>query len=307
MENQNNIEFGGQAKQGDINESDKTGSALSEHTRKERKDWLIEWVRFKGKRTRAALLILLIALVFTATTSLVYFCWFKWLSPLWNWGFNPTTWRGIISVLGTLYLILGPFFPYMLTSDKISGIIRLYAEDAEKDFKARMLEVEKKQATYEDILNEKDTEGLIPLVTYSRIELEQYYRIGLSQTQGSYKFSIIAMWIGFIIISFGIISYIVPSSFINKELVGGNFQILTISSGIISEVISALFLWIYKSSINQLTYFYNRQIFVHNALLAFKISNTMKESDSSKQIIIKKILEFGFDSRIKKIITPAVK
>ena len=171
--------------------------------------------------------------------------------------------------------------------------MKLYTDDAKNEFNSKINEIENKQSNYEKILREKDTEGLIPLVTYSRIELEQYYKIGLNQTQQSFRYSILAMWIGFIILAFGIISYLIPTTFINENLLDGNFQILTIGSGIITELISALFLWVYKNSTDRLTYFYNRQIFIHNALLAFKISNSIDQSDKAKELIVGKILEFG--------------
>lgn len=264
--------------------------------KKPKKQWLIEWVKYKSKSVR--LIILLLLIIFTIIGCLVigYFSLLNWLPSLWKWGFEPLTWRAILSVFGAIYLIIFPFAPFWFTEKSISGIFSLYAKEAEAEYYAKLDEIEKKQSNYENILEENDIEGLIPLITYSRIELEQYHRIGLNQTQKSYRYSIIAMWIGFIIIAFGIITYIIPNKYINPALINGNFQILTIASGIITELISALFLWIYKSSIGRLTYFYNRQVFIHNALFAYKISKTMTDSDSAKRIIVEKILEFGIAS-----------
>jgi len=261
-----------------------------------KKNILVEWLRFKTKRTKAITLSILIFLVLSLTLTIGYFSYYKWLPSLWNWGFNPVSWQAILSVLGAIYLVIFPFMPFSFFSSTISGIIGLYSEEEKRKFNQAMADFENKQKDYEVALKESDSEDLIPLINYSRLELNQYHEIGLHQTQKSYSFSIIAMWIGFLIIAFGILSYIIPSSYINKELINGNFQILTISSGIIVEIISALFLWIYRSSINRLTYFYNRQVFIHNALFAFKIANTMKEPDTSKKIIVEKILEFGITS-----------
>ncbi len=274
-----------------------------------KKNTIVEMVRYKRKGFRTFVLVFIILVSIAASLALGYLFLYKWLPDLWAWGFEPTSWRAILSVFGAIYLVIGPFIPFMIMSNTISAIMELDAEDAEKEFQAGMNELEEKQNNYERILQEKDTEGLIPLITYSRIELEQYHKIGLSQTHRSYRYSILAMWIGFFIISFGIISYLVPFPFINTDLLGGNFQILTITSGIVTEVISALFLWIYRSSMNKLTYFYNRQVFIHNALLAYKMARTMKEPDAAKTTIIEKILEFGFSSiQVQKINakTPAV-
>ena len=262
----------------------------------QKKNTLVEWLRFKSKRTKAFTLSILIFLLLSLTLIIGYLSYYRWLPSLWDWGFNPVSWKAVLSVLGAIYLVIFPFMPFSLLSGTISGIFGLYSEEEKRKFDQAMAEFEHKQKDYEVALKESDSEDLIPLINYSRLELNQYHEIGLRQTQKSYSFSIIAMWIGFLIIAFGILSYIIPSSYINQDFVSGNFQILTISSGIIVEIISALFLWIYRSSINRLTYFYNRQVFIHNALFAFKIANTMKEPDSSKKVIVEKILEFGITS-----------
>lgn len=285
------------------NENIQEEALTTESEKEEKKIWLVEWLKYKNKSIRLILLILLIILSIIAFLAIGYFSILKWLPSLWSWGFEPTTWRSILSVFGAIYLIIFPFIPFLFSGDIISGIFNLYAIEAEADFNSKLNEIEKKQLNYEKILEENDTEGLIPLITYSRIELEQYHKIGLSQTQKSYRYSIIAMWIGFLIIAFGILTYIIPNKYINSELINRNFQFLTIASGIITELISALFLWIYKNSINRLTYFYNRQVFIHNALFAYKISNTMKESDEAKKIIVEKILEFGISSNKDSLIS----
>lgn len=262
-----------------------------------KKNWLVAYLKHKSERHRISVLVSLVIVGIASTILLAYFCYFAWLPAIWSWGFEPISWwRAIFALIGAFYLVVGPFFPYIALWGTISGIGELYTEEASNEFETKIHEIEVKQSGYEQILKEKDTEGLIPMVTYSRIELEQYYKIGLSQTQRSYQFSMIAMWLGFLIIAFGIVSYIVPASFINKNLVEGNFQILTISSGIVIEIIAALFLGIYRNSINRSTYFYNRQVFIHNALLAYKIANSMKEPDLSKRLIIEKILEFGISA-----------
>lgn len=278
-----------------IEEETNPTETTSEPEKKEDKpNFLVKWLRYKNKNTRLFFLLACVLLGLSGCVASSYFCIYKWLPELWHWGFNPTTWRSIFSVLGAIYLVIGGIFPFFLVADTIHGIIGLFAEDAEKEFNDKLNEIIKKQNSYEDKLEANDDLGLIPLVTYSRIELEQYYKIGLTQTQKSYTYSIVAMWIGLLIIIFGIILYLFPSKITNQELTSGNFQILTIASGIFTEFISALFLWIYKSSVNNLTYFYNRQIFIHNTLLAYKISTSMKDGDLAKKIIVQKILDFGF-------------
>jgi hypothetical protein len=257
-------------------------------------NFLIKWLRYKSRRIRLFFLVGTILLGLTVCAFTSYLCIYLWLPQLWSWGFEPVTWRSVFSAIGAFYLVVGGLSPLYFMWDIIDGLIAIYAEEAEKEFNDKLNNITKKQNSYEEKLESNDKLGLIPLVTYSRIELEQYYKIGLTQTQKSYSYSIISMWIGFIIIIFGIVLYLFPSQFTKQDVSADNFHLIAIGSGVMTEFISALFLWIYKSSINNLTYFYNRQIFIHNTLLAFKLSESMTDGDAAKKVIIEKILDFGF-------------
>ena len=269
----------------------------------------VKWLRYRSKPTRLFWLLAIIVIGLGAGIAACYFCIYTWLPQLWSWGFDPISWRCIFSVLGAIYLVIGGVVPFYILNNTVQAILKLFAEDEERVFTEKLKELRKKQRSYEDKLETTDDMGLIPLVTYSRLELEQYYKIGLNQTQRSYSYSVMAMWIGFAIIIFGILLYLFPTRFTNQGLGRGDFTILTIGSGVVTEFIAALFLWIYKSSVNNLTYFYNRQIFIHNTLLAYKIAGSMKDADAAKHTIVEKILDFGlknkgnvFDLRKEKLV-----
>ncbi|GGB23341.1 hypothetical protein GCM10011511_54000 [Puia dinghuensis] len=188
--------------------------------------------------------------------------------------------------------------PFSVLGGPVSAILERFSSDAESQFVGGAEDNRRKRQEYEDILKKEEATGLITLVNFSKYELEQYYQIGLEQGKRSYKTSLVAMWIGFFILLLAIVLFTIPASglFFNQGVPKTNVQILTLSSGIVSELIAGLFLWIYRSSKNQLTYFYNRQIFIHNSLLAYKIATTMDASgkmDAAKQVIIDKILAFG--------------
>ena len=260
---------------------------------------LVRYAKLKSKNIRLLIIGVLLIIATSIFIIAAYFCWLDWLPSLWKWGFKPTTWRAFFSVWGALMLIVIPFIGFSLFSDNITDIYSTIIEDAENEINNKLKEVETKQKDYLEKIESHDKQGLISLITFSKIELEQYYRIGLTQTQKSYRYSMLSMWIGFLIIMFGIIPYLIPVLQINHDFLNGNLQILIIGSGIIIELISALFLWIYKDSVSQLRYFYNRQIFIHNSLFAYKISESMEKPDRAKQIIIEKILEFGLSNKEK--------
>ncbi|WP_343635665.1 hypothetical protein [Fluviicola sp.] len=258
---------------------------------------LVNYASLKSRKTKFFLLLLFSFFSVSIFIIVAYFAWLNWLPSVWNWGFNPTTWRGFLAFYATLLLAISPFLSLLIFGDIIEGIFKLLISETQKKLDKKIEENEQKQKIYIEKIEEHDKSGLISLITFSKLELENYYNIGLNQTQKSYRYSIFSMWIGFMIIMFGIISYMMPLPYINQNLVNGNFQILILGSGIVVELISGLFLWIYKSSLSQLKYFYNRQIFIHNSLLAFAISESMDNSDESKKIIIEKILEFGLNNK----------
>ena len=98
------------------------------------------------------------------------------------------------------------------------------------------------------------------------------------------------MWIGFIIIISGIFLYIF-GPVLNIET-SNDVKILTIGSGVVVEIVSALFLFIYTQSKKSSKYFYERQIFIHNALLAHRMSKSMSNPDDAKMKVIEKLVSY---------------
>src|SRR3546814_11380074 len=53
---------------------------------------------------------------------------------------------------------------------------------------------------------------------------------------------------------------------------------LVLITGVVIEFIAAAFLWVYRFSIQQQTYYYRRQIRLHNALLAHRLTGDMTQA-----------------------------
>jgi hypothetical protein len=220
-----------------------------------------------------------------------WFVWFKVVPVVWNWGFNPISWNAILSLLALFFLVFLPVYFPSLPFIAIQKILALYVSDQDRELdeaKSRVLKAEK---AVDNQTENADAEGLMPLIKYSREQLEAYYVIGLSQTRRSFANSVIAMWIGFLIIVIGIAQYIIPLEQFGLKSPGADINIVIIAGGAIVEIISALFLWVYRSSIGQLTYFYNRQMHMHNVLFCYWIAATMKEPDETKKLLVEKVME----------------
>ena len=146
------------------------------------------------------------------------------------------------------------------------------------------------QASVEEELGKVDQSGLVLLLRYSRIQLEQYYAIGLTQTQHSFKYGVVAMWIGFLVIMFSIAITTLDLDKLGLPI-RNDSSYLAFISGVVIEVVSALFLWLYRRSIRQLTYFYDRQMYNHSVLMCFRIAVTMQSPENVKQLIVERVLD----------------
>jgi hypothetical protein len=222
---------------------------------------------------------------------IVWFLWFRILPDVWTWAFAEWSIKNIPGAFAVLFLAVLPIYAPVGVGIAILWVLRIYA-DAETAKVARIFDQgSQEQALIENELKANDPSGLVSLVQYSRIQLEAYYRIGLSQTEGSFRYSVIAMWIGFGVIMVGIVIRVVDLQRLGLQPPDTNISTLVIVSGAIIEVISALFLWVYRNSIRQFTYFYNRQMHSHSVLLCQKIAETMKAPDDVKKMIVEKVLD----------------
>ncbi|HML14692.1 MAG TPA: hypothetical protein VK456_15400, partial [Xanthobacteraceae bacterium] len=138
------------------------------------------------KRFRIPFLIILLIFIFSAAALLIYYCWYLALPTLWAWGFGGVSWRAIPAVFGLFYLLIGPFVPFYLFL-VFPPILNLYLEEEEKSKQQALIKIKSEREKIEEELEAKDDSGLVSLVRYSRLQLEEYYRIGLDETKKSFR------------------------------------------------------------------------------------------------------------------------
>src|SRR5262249_52335417 len=153
-------------------------------------------------------------------------------------------------------------------------------------------EISREQSEAEKELEKTDRVGLVPLVRYSRKQLEAYYTIGLNQTQRSFRYSVVAMWLGFTVILIGLAYQILPFELFFPGNVAKNADITltALAGGTVVEIIAALFLWVYRTSIHLLTYYYDRQMHIHNVILCYRMAESTKEPDGIVRSIVEEVL-----------------
>lgn len=230
-----------------------------------------------------------VLVAWAATLPIAWLCWWIGMRELWHWvGGNLL--RGAAAALGSLFLFAGPVWGWMAALGFTQAVAdATLTGDAATlaDARARVRETEDDAL---DRFEATDEAKLLPLLRYSRAQLDAYYAMGLAQTRRSFVNAAIAMWLGFLILIAGILLYIAPLEQIGIARPRGDFNTLILASALIVEVISALFLWVYRSTIGQLTFYYRLQMQSHTAILSFRIASTMDKADDAKRAIIDKLL-----------------
>jgi len=213
-----------------------------------------------------------------------------WLPRFWGWA-EGSTFRMVVGLVIIVFLALISLALLGLALDVGRAIFRLGA--AREDERIRMARLHIRRTEDDALRRLEKTEmgGLLPLLRYSRAQLEIYYDISLQQTRRSFSNAVTAMWLGFMILILGVALYIGPVERLGLGRPSLDFNVLILSSAAIVEFISALFLWIYRSTISQLTFYYRLQMHSHSAILAFRMATSMGSADEAKCAIITSMLD----------------
>jgi len=109
-------------------------------------------------------------------------------------------------------------------------------------------------------------------------QLTEYYTINKSQARNSFRFSIFAIVLGLITIVGGIWIFYFRDT--------PNLQLATISSisGTLIESIGGLYFLIYKKSLEQLNYFYDKLTETQNIMLAVKLAESMENEEKKAEV-----------------------
>ncbi|PZU09617.1 MAG: hypothetical protein DI605_08040 [Sphingomonas sp.] len=213
-----------------------------------------------------------------------------WLDlVIWRWSIKAP-WRFLFSWVG-LVLVYYPAIGIALGATNLTGVAvdATFVDDATDLTKVR----QRVRQTEQEAINKlasSDQAELLPLLRYSRAQLDEYYAIGLKQTRRSYLSAVVAMWLGFALLFAGVLLYIAPVEQLGLKRPPADFRAVILSSAAIVEFIAALFLWVYRSTTGQLTFYYRLQMQSHTAILAFRMAGTMKEPDDTKRHIVEAIL-----------------
>lgn len=247
----------------------------------------------RSRFLRNLALVVCIGLIVGALAAMWY-AWFNWMPQLWHWSYAGPWYHAIPGSLAVLFLALLPVHLPIQALALTRTVVAISIDEAADRLQKRVEQGSQALQEVEGRLAVDDRLQLVPLLSYSRVQLEAYYSIGLDQTQRSFRYSVVAMWIGFAVIMSGIVVRVLDLERFGIRALDGDAGLLVIACGVVIELISALFLWIYRNSVRQLTYFYNRQIFNHGVLMAHRISSGMQAPDETRRLIVERLLDRGW-------------
>lgn len=133
------------------------------------------------------------------------------------------------------------------------------------------------QSSETEALKELTIDGeSVPIWKFSTWILEEYFKKNLSQVSHIFWLSVVVMFIGFLIIAWGTIRAINTP---NSELA----SIIVTVSGVITELIGASFLLIFKSTMKQADSYTKTLDRMRSVGIATQMLDTITEQDNLKE------------------------
>lgn len=183
----------------------------------------------------------------------------------------------LLLIIGVvLYLLFLIIISYTSAEIKSGGIEIELQEILNERGKIKKKVFEQKPTTTQtDVLN---------TIELNLNQLNEYYVINKNQAKNSFRTSLFAVFIGFLTLIGGIWLFYIQDT--------PNLQLTALSSisAILIEVIGGSYFVIYKKSLDQLNYFYEKLYQVQNIMLALKINDDIEDNVKKTEILEKIIL-----------------
>jgi nitrate reductase gamma subunit len=143
---------------------------------------------------------------------------------------------------------------------------------------------------------EKEPEKVKPAWDLARVTLESYFNKNLSQVTAIFWLSVLVMFIGFGIIVWGISQALAqPDSTLSTIVTG--------FAGVITELIGATFLFIYRSTMAQAVNYTRTLERINSVGMAMQILDTIPNNakddglkNSTKAIVVKMLMQQAFET-----------
>ena len=262
------------------------GKEATVEDEEERSSALAQWI---GQQVQRPLSKLILVVVLCALTIAAAYWTIMVLYPgLWGWAENSLL-RQTVAIFASIFLLYVPGLPAYMLFDISSALIE---PKVALDPKAAAEQVRETEQDVIDRLEKTDRAGLLPLLRYSRAQLEQYYEMGLGQTRRSFFHALVAMWLGFTLLVLGLALYVGAFDRLGIQRPSLDFNLLILATATIIEFISVMFLWVYRSTMGQLTFYYRLQVRNHTSILCYRMTMDMTSGkDGARRAIVNSMLD----------------
>lgn len=227
---------------------------------------------------------LFLVLIGLAVTLAIYI----FLVPrVWHWGLSSGSWWKItLTLIAEWFIVALGALPPAPGFVFVHETVEYYVSSSEDALKG----INDAQSELEDKLVQQGDASITSVIRLSRLELEKWNTTSLSQNRRSYAYAVMAMWIGFTVITVGILLAF-GVFHVRNQTSPIAINVVVLASGAVVEVVSGLFFWVYRSSLEYYAYFYDRQMMAYQALMAYNISSNMEDKDPPRLLIIQRLLE----------------
>ena len=139
-------------------------------------------------------------------------------------------------------------------------------------------EITKRKQTLEEKIDaQKDNPHVQDIIQLNLSQLNEYYTINKTQSKSAYKFSLIMIFVGFLLIVLAIIlGFAIPSQISITLIVG--------IAGLLSEFIGATALNLYKESNKHVNEFLERLTYLQKVMLAVELVDRISEGKKEEQL-----------------------
>lgn len=277
------------------------------------KAWITSWWNKIPSGWAIGIGLVVIIIGFVLALVFTWLCWFRWIPGITDWAFDPIVWWQVILALFA-YMLLGvlPVSAFTLWGQFANFLLNETLGGDESQMRARLSEAEERQVMLEGEIRkfvdeerrgEKELRGagageatVLPLLIsrWSGAQLEAYYKTGMDQARRSFRYSVLAMWLGFFVLVAGVtIQLLDPLARWGLEATSTDVNFMVIAAGVIIEFIAGLFLWVHRTALQNLNTLYNAQMYRHSVILSNRIAEGIENTDTRdavRRMVIERLL-----------------
>lgn len=161
--------------------------------------------------------------------------------------------------------------------------------EGRRSSKASLESLEKRYSIYVQLKPQQNLENYFSALTLiNRDNLETYYRLVRTQTDRSFRTSLLAGVAGFVLICVGLVFGVTAVR--DREFSTAVLAAVTSGAGIITEFIAAIFFYLYNKTVRQMKDYHDTLIDAQNVFLSLRVIEDLKEKRPDDRVRLLEII-----------------